>query len=534
MKLKENMKDFFEVLKKIHLKPKTTFWVVIIIMAFIYNYNHIIFERPVGIHQWRNCVSAGYALGHYHGADFFHPQIGGIITENHTSDVVVLECPLLYYPVGLLYKIFGYQEFLYRLFNVLLGFIGLFSLFKISKYLLNDTVIALSIPIFLFTSTVFTFYINNYIPDATALAFALMAFYQFYKYYLHKKDKYLIFSIILFTIAGLLKVQSLLIYFGLLGVLLLEMVFNQRFGYNNERLFKKPLKHLAIFLAALFVIFAWYYYAKQYSINHGAMSSIRLSSAIWFLEKHEIFDIMDLFRRRFNAGYFHNPIFIYFTFLVFVYNLIRIKRFNKLLNIVTILVFVQFLLFNVFFFFSIGRCDYYQINNLAFIILVFLNLFLHLKENYSRFFQSKYFKTAIIIIGVLLIADCQKGMKRKYSDIFYQDTKKMVHKCGQIEPYLRHLGIERQDRVYYTPDPSMNISLYLMNQMGNTDYLSGKTRRDKIEYLKEKGLKYIMIGEEKVLEQDTTISKYVTPDKKIGEFNGVHIFRVEQNVVDKE
>ena len=113
-----------------------------------------------------------------------------------------------------------------------------------------------------------------------------------------------------------------------------------------------------------------------------------------------------------------------------------------------------------------------------------------------------------------------------YTDLLYQHLKKIVHKCGQITPYLRNLGIERGDRVYYTPDPSMNISLYLMDQLGNTDFSLRGSRKERIEHLKEKGLKYLMIGDEKILKK-ASLKDYTSKDKKIGEFNGVHIFKVE-------
>jgi hypothetical protein len=52
----------------------------------------------------------------------------------------------------------------------------------------------------------------------------------------------------------------------------------------------------------------------------------------------------------------------------------------------------------------------------------------------------------------------------------------------------------KRRQVYYTPDPSQNISLYMMDQLGNTDISLGGTFKDKVNFLKGKGLQYIMIG----------------------------------------
>ena len=213
MMIKRKFEIAIEKIKKI--KPTTVFWVTIILMAFVYNFNDIIFSRPVGIHQWRNCVSAGYALNYYHGADFLEPQTEGFVSNDKRSNVVLLEAPILYYAVGVIYKIFGNQEFLYRLFNTLIGFIGLFYLFKTAKLYLNNLIYSLSIPIILFSSTVYIFYMSNFIPDATGLALSLIGFYFFYKFYDSNSKSYkdLLFSMIFFSIAGLLKAQSLYIYF---------------------------------------------------------------------------------------------------------------------------------------------------------------------------------------------------------------------------------------------------------------------------------------------------------------------------------
>ncbi|MDA3894183.1 MAG: hypothetical protein PF517_21190 [Salinivirgaceae bacterium] len=54
--------NFIDFINK-RYSHNSLFWISIITICFIYGYNNIIFERPSGIHQWRNCVSAGYPVG---------------------------------------------------------------------------------------------------------------------------------------------------------------------------------------------------------------------------------------------------------------------------------------------------------------------------------------------------------------------------------------------------------------------------------------------------------------------------------------
>ncbi len=520
-----NQNKFLSILGRI--KPTHYFWFLIIVMAFIYGFNKIIFSRPVGIHQWRNCVSAGYAQCFYHGADFFKPKTEAFVTNKHTSRIVILECPLLYYVVGQIYKIFGNHEFLYRLFNILIGFLGLLCLFKTAKFILEDTVLSLFISVILFSSTVYIFYMSNFITDAPAMALSLIGFYFFYRFYLFKRDKYLLISMLLFAIAGLLKAQALYLYFALFAIFMGELIFKMKFGKDGKYLFDNGTKYFLYFIIVIVFMFAWYAYSKYFSQKFGAINSARLYSAIWYGDKELIKHVWNEFVTRFKVGYFHSPVFIYSSFIIFLHNLIFISKHNKLLNFITILLFIQVIIFNLVFFLSIGRCDYYNINSFAFILFVYLNFFYYMKKNYFHIYNNLYFKMFFIIVGCFLIAHGKKGIDRKYSDIFFFDTSKLVHKCGYIEPYLRNLGIEREDRVYYTPDPSMNNSLYLMNQLGNTDFAIGGPLKQRIEYLKERDLKYLMIGDEMILKNDTTINEYTTSEKKVGEFNGVHIFKIE-------
>lgn len=527
--LRTYWEKFISRMKRISLiKDKTFFWGIIIAIAFIYNYNHILFSRPIGIHQWRNCVSASYALCYYYDGNFLEPKAGNFYADDFTSQVVMLECPVFYYFVSILYRIFGYHEFLFRLSNVLIGFFGLFSLFKMSQLLLKDKVTSIFVSLIIFTSTVYAFYLNNFITDATGLSFALLGLYQFYRYYHFKKFRFFLFSMFFAAIAGLLKAQSLMIYFSLAALFFFEIVLKIKFTKSGSKIFQKPWPVIAGFIGVIIVVCSWYLYAHNYTIEHHSISSNRfLRSAYWNWSKATTVSVWDQFVFRFKEGYFHSPKLIYFAALLFISNLIFIKKYNRLLNFFLLMVFVQgVLLFNIIFYLSIGRCDYYQINNLLFLAILFLNFFWFLKHNFPKIFNSNLFRFGVIILGILLVNVGRKGMKNKYSDWFYFNSGQRVEKGGAITPYLRNLGIQREDRVYYTPDPSMNISLYLMDQVGNTDFKLEGSRKQNIEKLKEKGLKYLMIADTEIL-TDSTLFEYTTPEKKMGEFNGVHIFRIE-------
>ena len=95
---------------------------------------------------------------------------------------------------------------------------------------------------------------------------------------------------------------------------------------------------------------------------------------------------------------------------------------------------------------------------------------------------------------------------------------------GEITPYLRSLGIEREDKVYCTPDQSINISLYLMDQKGFTDFFrNGVSFTEKIELFKLHELKYVIVGDTSKLD----VKPISLGLKEIGEYNGAQIYSVK-------
>lgn len=528
--MKPNKNQWLVALKKI--SPAAWFWVAIVAIALVYNFHHIVVSRPIGIHQWRNSVCAGYALNYYYGADFLTPKTEGFIADNHRSNIFVLEFPALYYAVGKLYQAFGYHEFLYRLFNMLIGFLGLFFLFKASRKIFDNPLVAAFFPLLVFTSTVYLFYMSNFIPDATAMAVSFIGFYFFYLFYLSQKHKQLVVAMLFFSLAGLLKIQSLYLYFAIFGVFFFELVFRKNFGKNQQRLFPKPLKAFLIFCIVLVFNFAWYYYGQVAAEMYGFASSSRLRSAIWHLEPQLIDSIWELFVKRFNSGQFYPPVFIYFALLVFIHNLIFLKKHNAFFNVVVILLFIEVVLFNLLFFESIGRCDYYNINSLIFFVFVFINFFLFLKNKRQKFYKSFYFGGVVGILSLFLLITATKGIHKRYDDWFYHETQKIVDKCGYINPYLRALGIERADKVYFTPDPSINISLYLMDQLGHTDFgVKRFAYPERMEYLRQRDVKYVLIGDsglhEKLRQEQPD---FINSGLKMGEFRGVHIYKLPEKI----
>ena len=96
---------------------------------------------------------------------FFQPEVHNLVSDGRTSGYAVGECPLFYYFIAGLYKIFGQHDLIYRLVNTLLFFLGLFALYKMLEQWLGDSFWSMAVPVLLFTSPVVVYYANNYLTD---------------------------------------------------------------------------------------------------------------------------------------------------------------------------------------------------------------------------------------------------------------------------------------------------------------------------------------------------------------------------------
>ncbi|MCF8224900.1 MAG: glycosyltransferase family 39 protein [Bacteroidales bacterium] len=515
-----DIKTFFD--KK--LIQDLLFVLVMLVASWYYNYHEIVEYRPTSKHQWRNAVSASIALNYCHEGEFCHPRTHNMQVDNFTSDITITEFPVVYYFIGMLYRLFGFHEWIYKLVQILIGFTGLYFLFRLGIKLFDNTLYALLLPLIIFSSPIYVYYLNNFIPDAPSLSIALAGLYFFYLYYQNGKNRYLLFSIMIFSLAGLLKAPALLVYFALLAIFFLENIFQIRFK-TEAKIFKQWPVQLIILGSTLVLVFAWYAYAKIYTDIHGGVVSLVEIRPFWILDQETIKTTWEVIKNRFWEGQYHSPYFLILTAALLVFNLVAWKKHSRFFSWLVVLTLLGGISFSLLFYRSLKDHDYYQINNLVVLVLIVINFLLYLKNNHLRIYEHWISKISLIIGVLLLIISCNTLMSTHYYNGWFEWHARKQHnnKYNEITPYLRSLGIERENKVYCTPDPSINISLYLMDQKGFTDFYRSKFPfSEKLEFYSDHGLQYVVVGDSAAMD----ISPAEAGLKWIGEFNTATIFRV--------
>ena len=515
-----------KLIKEKIFKPELVFLLILIAIGFLFNYHHIAFQRPVGIHQWRNCVSAAFPVNYYYGGNFFTSQTNAMLADHSTSDISVVEFPLIYFMISLLYRVFGVHEFWFRMFQVFIGFAGLIYLFKASHYFTRDWFYAGMVPLIIFTTPIYAFYLNNFIPDAVALSLTFIGFYYFMKYTKQRKFRIWLLAMLFFLLAGLTKTASLLPFLGLGGVALIDLIQRRR-RPMDQSCFIFKFKYFASFGMVLILIFGWYLYAYLYSDAHaGGISAVEIRP-IWKLDNETIRATLLNMKDWYRGGVYQKEFFLIISLLVVFALLPFYKKANSFLYIFNILVFIGAISFTLLFFRSMRDHDYYQINNLFLFVTLYLTLFNLLAEVLPRVYRSIWTRLSFGLLLVMLVINCQHRINVRYSehDTEYVGSMKLVS-MFDIEDYLDEIGIERTDMVYCTPDHSINISLYLCNRKGLTDYSEfwKLSLEERLEKMKEIHIEYLILGSRDKYKDVENLDDIL--GEKIGQIGETEIYKL--------
>lgn len=507
---------------------------VLTAISLFYNYHEYIFERPQSIHAWRQADCASIALNyHQKGMHFWQPEV-----HNHTSDqgttgyCATSEAPLMYYFVATLYNVFGYHEFILRLCNTLIFLLGLFYLYRAVFFLSRNVFWSIVTSIVFFCSPVLVYYGNGFISNTSALSFAIMGWYFFIVYLKNKNWRFLIIALLLFFFAGLFKVTALMSLFAILGYFLIERLFLSK---KAPRLIKHGWIFVIGTVLSVGINIGWLIYANFYNKCHDCTYFSTTIFPIWNMPLSSIISTLKHFKDYWLNDFFHPSVFVLLSLQLLVI-IIRIKSCNRFMLIIFGLLLFQSLVFIFLQFWTFYDHDYYLINQ--FILPIFLQFIFY--EYLSRT-QKKVLNSIVIkVLFVVFIAFNVVHVKKQVTDR-YTSAKNNYYKKHNaiytISPYLRTLGITSADKVIYIPDGS-NVSLYLMNQPGWTQYTdarfnNGKPIRYNFDSLSikqsiDRGADYLIVRSVADLIMSPYLKSYTRSLK--GEYKGVLIFDLTDTI----
>lgn len=504
-------------LEKRDWRPQMGLLLLVLALFFLNFYSKTLFFRPGSTHQWRQADCLSIAKNYYEqGMHFFEPEIH---FQGEMKGKAVSEFPILNYTAALLWKLFGEQEFLYRLLEYLLFLSAIFVLFNtLVRYFKSLVLAFFTVSVFL-TSPLLVFYGLNFIADVPALSLSIICFCYTYQFYQNGIRRHFYLALGIGTLAVLMKASALIP----LSVLLLLSVLDisglgKRVGAPT--LFEKKGKPLVLVLLSIALIFSWYRYALYYNDHNSNNIFLLTVLPIWNLTEAElIYNTKMLFNNLFPIFLNKPMLFVFFVLVVYVAS--NLKKLDFFLRLSFLLSGLFFLLYLMFFYQVFSVHDYYLVNLMIFpVITLFcfsaLNLSNNLIQNHPVFARVLVI-LVIVFNGFYSAAAYRNRMieddklvhwypfisedEQRLAKYFFWDYGNNIKKLENFRGQMRAHGILRTDRVLSMPDQSFDISLYFLDQKGYTaskdHVVNDSTVLDRFLH---KQLKYLVMN-------DTTLKK---------------------------
>lgn len=493
------------------------FVLIFVALGFIYNYHVSFFKPPQSLHIWRQTNSLSITQMYYQSnLPLLQPEIQSQLADGGTSGKAMGEFPILYYMVAKAWLVFGKSEALFRIFQLLILFAGLFSLFRMLIPLTGNAVRAGFVSLMLFTSPMLIFYGPNFIPDGPSLAFVFVSWLFLYKFTLSRKF-YLIWLSALFVFMSL----SLKIITGTsvvaIGVwALIEPIFVKK----EQQILKFQLKHFIPFLISILGVILWYFYVAYYSARHGVQFSIHDIIPIWKIDNSQIIVITNSIKEIFLKEYF-SPQLQVLSIAIYIYLLFNLKSMHPFCAYLLIVMPLGMLAILILWFQVLEGHDYYLISQIQVMAIVWAVFFIHIKN--TSLGQKPYIYIAMIIGFLVLVHDGYFRQSVRFEGWMNKSYKANFEALTELEPYFEKWGIKPDDRVISIPDNSLTASLYYMNRKGNTNFGIDFSKSESFAYCMERGAKYLILNDTNY--QNSPVLRKYTSDY-IGRYRNIKAYRL--------
>jgi hypothetical protein len=506
------------------MKIRKNVWVllfIIITVVVIANkgYETFLF-RPCSAHQWRQSDGASYALNYYqNNIDFLPSQVH----HRHAMDGKAMsEFPIVYYLAAQLYKIFGFYDYFIRLIHFSIFVIGLIFITKTAGLYTRNIFLRLIPAAFTITSAYLFYYAANFLPDVAALSFAMIGFYYFILFDRKKQLWYLMISFLLFTLAGLLKISGAIIMVCAVAYLFSQLIFNRTY-FKEFKFISKIIIFLMVFISIL-TLYGWVEYDKYVAEHFHFGGNLFGLLPIWEASVNDILYILKRIKELWLAAILAKYTWIMLLGCIILF-ITQFKLQDSLLRFFTILAFTGVVLYSLLWFKTFDVHDYYMINLFCLPILLFYTMIdiIEKKEWLRKNKFSYAFYGIFLLLFINSIYKCRAEQIYRYYGNDYNTFNKSYYK---LEPYLRSIGINRNDIVVSVPDPSPNITLYLMNNIGFSECYTGEHYNVNY-FIHNAGAKYLIIGDSSYC-HNPLYEKYCKPEFKVGEFEGIQIFKAHR------
>lgn len=433
-------------------------------LSFFFYQNHF-FRFPSHLHAWTQSDRYALAVGYAENSlNPFLPSTPNLYPKYPPEEgltaftgITSAALPLPEWLAGTAMRISGSLHPAWLRGIVLLsGLTGLFLLFKLSRELLTPFPLSFLLVTAAFSSPVFTYYLNGFIPGIPALALSIAGFYAYYRFLKSDRPGFFALSMTLFLLAAMIRPPFLM---PMLAVVVTQLLLGDR-----------PAKQLRIWLLAMvnilvFGIFMVYdnhlqnVYGSQFNNSLLAAGSL----ADWF-------ELLSKAWNNWKMSYLtsgHVVLLLTAAGLFFVYRKALLSGIYKRLMLVIMLTFGAALLYSFAMAEQFPNHDYYFLDSFYLPLVWFIMLVLSRVRVEHRFQLIPLWFGALVFCGFMLHATAQEQQSRYITHSWDRTETSRINYEGHAA-WLDKLGVPADARILVLDAYTSNVPLLLMNRKGFT------------------------------------------------------------------
>ena len=433
-------------------------------------------EFPLWTHAWAQSDRYAISLGFLdNGFDLLHPQtfvmntqFPGEFQAPGKTSITAVDFPIHEYVIAGCMKLMGTREpWVFRVYELLLGVIGMFYLFRLSRLLGNGSISSFFIAAFAATSPVWVYYQAGFLPGIPALSCALIGLFYYFRYRIEAKENAFIVALLFFTLAAAVRTTFVIPFISIVGLEVLRMLQERRIRWKN----------LLIPAAGFIFLLAYMKYNSYLRNTYGSLFLHHLKPATSWAE---MTDILKEARERWLFHYF-SP--LQYGFLAFVLGIAGVfllrKKFAFEKSTVQLALFIAVdglgcCLFLAAMFQQFRAHDYYFIDTFFLPLVLLLLLLLRVLEKeikrIPQWIQAG--STALLVAGMVVLSLKIQAEKKVTGP--WDKTASLVFDYEGLDVKLDSVGVSREAIVLILDDPAPNIPLIRMQRKGlavvNTSY----------------------------------------------------------------
>ncbi len=505
------------LLRRIHqiIGGRGLFLFGFVLFCGLFEYGRVMNLRPLPMHLWRQTDCLSLTTNYYNGrATFFSPEIHAQIADKGASGSSAGEFPVLYWAMGQVWKITGPSEFAYRLFGLLLHFLASYSLFLTLRRLLKSDFWSIGLTLLLFTSPVLVYYGISFLTDVPAFDLALIGWYFFVRHAQEGRRRYWMMAMACFALATLLKVTAGMSLVAIIGLYALYALKPSLFG-DLRRVFPlSPVFGWSVISMALASIIAWYVHAEGYNELHNGRYTFNSLWPIWEMTNEEIDRAVIFAREVLVFQVFDTSVWLMITGAITLL-MVHWRRVPAPLLLLNGMLVIGLVVYTVLWFHAVDGHDYYFVNPMIALLVPMVTGLWWLRNERADLFGASWVRWVFLFLLGYNAAYASNNLVMRSNPNSYLNRSDLLptYHCAEpvywnslaystqsdlhdITPYLRSLGISVEDKVVSLDDPTINASLYFMDQRGFTQYGYAMDDPETMERCIALGAKYMVFVNE--------------------------------------